>query len=104
MVRLSGRVDCANVMLPNGAVGAPLVGENRLVGNVMPPSMERKIPAPETAAWTVEDDAVSGWTSVTKPLRTGWRLLKVGAFEAKLRRVLTERRGTRFVATRTTLG
>src|SRR3989442_13968544 len=91
-------------MFPNGAVGAPLVGENRLVGNVTPPSVERKIPAPDTAAWTVEDDAVSGRTSVTRPLRTGWPLLKVGAFEPKLRPASTERKRPTFVATSSTFG
>src|SRR5439155_13824700 len=104
MVRLSGRVDCANVMLPNGAVGAPLVGENRLVGNVMPPSVDLKIPVPDTDAWTVTADAVSTSRSEMKPLMTGWRLSKVGAFEPKLRPPSAERKRPTFVATSSTFG
>src|SRR5579875_1013813 len=79
MVLLSGLVDCANEINPAVKFatpsGDPLLAVHKLLPQVAPPSVDSKMPAPLTAANTLEGLAVSRWRSVIvlvlEPLTSG---------------------------------
>src|ERR1700722_6016143 len=100
---LSGFVDCANVINPTFAIGAPGF-RNRLVGQVCPPSVETKIPVPATAARTVVGVAVSRWRSLIRPPRTAPPLSNVGELFPKFAPPSTERNSPILVATSNVFG